>query len=171
MRFPILAIALLVMCMACSACSSSLFGEGGTPVQLAVIEDVQVTPETVRAGDAVLISYRIGSQTVHSVGGFTLAVMPASLDVSAGDITPLVPAVYSPGGSLPDYLAANEAFTALSPFEFAPAQIWDAYQEPYFYMLYQAPSTAQEVEIEFWLGGGGGPSSSKARHTLKLEVH
>ena len=43
------------------------------------------------------------------------------------------------------------------------------WQEPFYYMLYKAPDFAVEEEIFFRLGVGG-PSSNKARHTLKLKV-
>ena len=152
-------------------CSTGLFGPQGTPVEVSIIESVTVTPSVVHPGEMVLLSYRIGSTIVHDDGGGYLQFSsPAELSASAGSIVPLVGPAYSPGGSVPDFDFASQAFEAYSPFEFAPTDIWDAYQDPYFYMLYRAPDTPQEVEIEFWLGGGGGPGSSKSRHTLKLEV-
>jgi hypothetical protein len=170
MRALILATLIMLMPLL-SACSTGLFGPQGTPVEVSIIESVTVTPSVVHPGDMVLISYRIGSTIVHDDGsGYTLAVIPAELSASAGSIVPLIETVYSPGGALPDFDVASQAFEAYSPYEFAPTDIWDAYQEPNFYMLYRAPGAPQEVEIEFWLGGGGGPGSSKSRHTLKLRV-
>lgn len=164
-------IILTTLILLLPACSTGLSGPQGTPVSVSIIDNVTFTPSSVHPGDTVLISYHVGSEIVHDNGGtYADVYLPPELSASAGEITPLHASVYQPGGALPEFAAAAAAYGGLSEFGPSDSDIWDCFQEPNYYMLYLAPDSAQDVEIKFWLGGGGGPGSSKSRHTLKLKV-
>ena len=166
MRKSILILAtLLLFSVGCGA-------SGGSYTNKPAISAVTHSPAVVHAGDIVLISYLISTEAVWDNGDIrTLLGTPAELSVSAGEITPLAASVYTPGAALPDFATARSAFDGFSGSDDPASNLSYSFQEPYYYLLYQAPETAQTVEIKLYLGGGGGPESAKARHTLNLEVH
>ncbi|MCB1218904.1 hypothetical protein KDL44_16095 [bacterium] len=133
------------------------------------IEEVTYSPQEIHPGDLVLISYRIGSKTVHDGGTYTQVWFPPELRASAGEITPISPADYQPGAALPDFSQAEAGFAALADGPPGHEDIWDVYQEPYFHMLFRAPDSAGNVEVYFNLKGTP-PVSNRNSHTLKLKV-
>ncbi|MCB1222111.1 MAG: hypothetical protein H7A35_07390 [Planctomycetales bacterium] len=170
MRRPFLLLILILptLFLLSNACGSS----GGSYNEVPAIIEVTHSPAVVHAGDMVLISYLIGSDTVWDNGDFRpLLGTPDVLNVSAGAITPLAASVYTPGAPLPDFATALSAFEGYSGSDDPASNVSYSFQQPFYYMLYQAPDTPQTVEIEFHLGGGGGPESPRARHTLELEVN
>ncbi|MCB1187517.1 hypothetical protein KDL29_10160 [bacterium] len=162
---------LAMLLMAAVSCSTGIFGDQGTPHEVSYIAEVTTIPEEVHVDDTVIIRYRIATEIIHDDGIYALNVNYPELTAGLGEITPVLAADYAAGDVIPPFSIARDNYLATQLVQGSRIyhDLRDVWQEPYYYMLYKAPDFAVEDEIYFYLGGGG-PSSNKNRHTLKLKV-
>ncbi|MEZ5337291.1 MAG: hypothetical protein R3F46_03420 [bacterium] len=147
----------MVVPLLCAGCSS---GVPSVEYQVPVVREMEVFHEPLIPGYTALVRYRIGMEKVSIPLGtdFTNTARPLEATVSEGEIVPLLPAVYDGNGDAPDFAAAQAAWQALGTVT-ASGTEHPAYQSPFIWFLYRAPTHVQNVRIELNLGNDGGPGN------------
>lgn len=160
--------ALLIAVLAGTSCAGVFELVDPRYDSVGVITAAQVSPATVRAGQAVLLDYTLDIQKVKVPFGTTYnqGSMPPAFHSTRGETLVLSPALYVPGGALPtpeEVRAAEEP--QLSELVGAAAR-----SNGHLYALFVAPDTPGEITLTFNLGGGGGPGAERNVNRLTLNV-
>jgi hypothetical protein len=134
-----------------------------------VIVDAVLTPAEVHAGQSVLVDFTLGpGQAKYKPGwNFPAIDLPVTAEAQSGELLPLLPAVYAPGGALPSPAAARAALDADYPHwdHGVPAPALRADAHAYFLLV--APAGQVSITLDL---GGSAPWAKEARRTLVIDV-
>jgi hypothetical protein len=141
-----------------------------------IITSVVIVPAEVHAGQAVLVDYTLGTAQIEASRDPVDAMEHAPyVRATAGQLLPLLPEVYTPGGPVPSPAEAQAAIDATNPlppnipFEHVPVDL--AFRSSgHVYFLYVAPAAAGEEELTFFCGQPDGDGTAQSLRRLRIDV-
>jgi hypothetical protein len=142
------------------------------PAMRVGITDVALVPDEVHVGDTVLLDFTLGSEQVQAAND-TIAVppLPPVLATSDGEVLPLLPAAYMPGGEVPQAAVARAALAGFSPPYTDAAALQGAFRDnSHAYLLFIAPGTPGIVTVTLTCGAPRAPLAPGARREVTITV-
>jgi hypothetical protein len=142
------------------------------PAMRVGITDVALVPDEVHVGDTVLLDFTLGSEQVQAAND-TVAVPPITpvLMTSDGEVLPLLPAAYLPGGEVPQATAARAALAGYAPPYTDAAVLQQAFRDNgHAYLLFVAPDDPGVVTVTLSCGAPRAPLAPGARREVTITV-